>query len=97
MRASPPGEIAARGTVVRHEQGISHKRGVAYHVGQTGGRVARRVQHPPFEPTNGEDIALFEERIELAAVSGKLRACIESLTEYFLHIDDMGTNTGLAA
>lgn len=56
-----------------------------------------RVQRPGVQVTNTEDFLVFEQHIELAAITGEARLCIEQRAEYFLHLGDVRADRGVAA
>ncbi|MNJ05585.1 hypothetical protein D3C73_1669920 [compost metagenome] len=56
-----------------------------------------RVQRPGVQVTNTEDFLVFEQHIELAAITGEARLCIEQVAEDFLYLGDLGANGGVAA
>ena len=91
------GEVAAGGAEVRHEQRVADKGGIADHIGQAGGRMARRVEHVAAHLADVETVALFEQRVELAAVALELGAFVEDLAECVLHHGDTVADTDLAA
>eukprot|EP00003_Mantamonas_plastica_P027470 TRINITY_DN5895_c0_g4_i1.p2 TRINITY_DN5895_c0_g4~~TRINITY_DN5895_c0_g4_i1.p2 ORF type:complete len:242 (+),score=2.08 TRINITY_DN5895_c0_g4_i1:471-1196(+) len=87
-------EVATRGAVVRHEQGVANKRGITDHVGKARRSMPGGMQYPPFQATDAEGIPFTEELIKLTAITGKLGASVKRFTEDFLHIKDMGSNSG---
>ena len=100
-----PRKVAARRTVVGHEQGVAHKghlprridAGICDHIGHARRGVAGGVQSLGLQSTNLECLAIAQQAVELATVAGKFGARIEQLAKHVLHLGDVRTNGQLAA
>src|SRR5699024_10345243 len=72
-----------------HEQRDADENRVADQVAHAGGRVSRRVQRLCLEVADLEVLLVFEQLIELTAVTGKLAAGIEDFAEHLLYFTNM--------
>lgn len=91
------GKVAARRSVVGHEQSVAGKDSVADDIGQTSRCVAGNVKNRRIEIADLEAVAVQEKLVELAAVFLKLRAGVEDLTEDLLNANDLAADRKLAA
>ncbi|MNE29000.1 hypothetical protein D3C80_1224650 [compost metagenome] len=95
------GEVAARRTVVGHEQRVAdeHRRftTIHHHITHACRGVPRGVQGTGVQVADAKTFLVLKQYIELAAVPGKTRLGIEQRAEDFLHLGDVRTDGGVAA
>jgi hypothetical protein len=82
-------EVTAAGAGVFDEEGIPGEEGVPNLEGDTGGRVARRVDDLDAQRAGVEGLAVLQEAVELAPVRLEVRAQVEQALEGLLHHADV--------
>ena len=82
------GKIAARGAVIRHEQRVADKGGIADDVGHAGRCMARRVDGSCLDAAQPEGLAILEQMLELATIAGEAGLRVEQIAEGLLHLGD---------
>ncbi|RMN37933.1 hypothetical protein ALQ60_102022 [Pseudomonas syringae pv. papulans] len=94
-----PREVTPGGAVIRHEQRIADKRdrGVTdlHQVTHARRRVSGRVHGLDLKRAEGERRVVFQQHIELAAITGKVGRRVEQRAEGFLHGGDVAANDNL--
>ncbi len=93
----PTREISTRRAAIRHEQSISHKGGIANHMGHAGRRMAGCIKDKSLHPADAVAVTILEQGVELAAIALEFGAFIEDLAEGVLHHGDLVTDADFSA
>ena len=91
------GEVAAGGAEIRHENRIANEHSIPNDVGDTGWRVARRMQHAGLQAADFERLAIGPKVIELRAICREFRAKVQQFAERNLHLINRAADSDLAA